>query len=121
MCSLSLSNAQILTVKRTDNVSHCRGCHTLPIAPPLLPANLLVFRCLGWHSCKRHSRNAYDQIALEVSHNLELAHCVKWKLLAMEDDIYSDVDSAGFVQDMREYGVGQALSFEVRTAELSQA
>lgn len=46
---------------------------------------------------------------------------MKWKLLAMEDDIYSDVDSAGFVQDMREYGVGQALSFEVRTAELSQA
>ena len=29
------------------------------------------------------------------------------------DDIYSDVDSDGFVQDMRSYGVAQALPLEV--------
>ena len=30
------------------------------------------------------------------------------------DDIYSDVDSEEFVQDMRAYGVGQALALDVR-------
>lgn len=30
------------------------------------------------------------------------------------DDIYSDVDSEGFVEDMRHYGVGQALPLDVR-------
>jgi hypothetical protein len=29
------------------------------------------------------------------------------------DDIYSDVDSEGFVEDMRGYGVNQALPLEV--------
>jgi hypothetical protein len=31
-----------------------------------------------------------------------------------DDDIYSDVDSDGFVQDMRAYGIGQALPLDVR-------
>ena len=35
---------------------------------------------------------------------------------ADDQDVYSDVDSEGFVQDMRQYGVGQALSFEVPAA-----
>lgn len=29
------------------------------------------------------------------------------------DDYYSDVDSEGFVEDMRKYGVGQALPLDV--------
>jgi hypothetical protein len=32
------------------------------------------------------------------------------------DDIYSDVDSDGFLQDMRSYGVAQALPLDVRTS-----
>lgn len=29
------------------------------------------------------------------------------------DDIYSDVDSEGFIDDMRSFGVGQALPLDV--------
>ena len=37
----------------------------------------------------------------------------------LEDtDIYSDVNTQDFVQDMREYGVGQALSSDVRSDPL---
>jgi hypothetical protein len=33
----------------------------------------------------------------------------------MEDDIYSDVDSEEFLEDMKGYGLGQAFPLDVRT------
>jgi transposase len=42
------------------------------------------------------------------------------KNITMEvDDIYSDIDSDGFVEDMRSFGVGQALPLEVCTCSAS--
>lgn len=35
------------------------------------------------------------------------------------EDIYSDVDSEDFVQDMRSYGVAQALPLDVRPPDVS--